>query len=227
MKPRVIQVYRLDGNNWFQLSRLKISLDWSEGSLCGRRWTSSNKSVFCDEINWQKEKRISLENEISPSVSAFYNAFKAELNLSESHLRSFFWVILLRLNFMCRLFGTLCLFHLHRRCWGIYTGTGVWIKNIFLYKYPNNSNPVVLPAYTAYENGTECSETSAHKIQTPGNHPKERIQHSEHGGSLKSRMNHICPSDLRKDWSNALWRHSSLIGYLNYRFRLRTELPWQ
>ena len=23
----------------------------------------------------------------------------------------------------------------------------------------------------------ECSETSAHKIQTPGNHPKERIQH--------------------------------------------------
>jgi hypothetical protein len=22
----------------------------------------------------------------------------------------------------------------------------------------------------------ECSETSAHKIQTPGNHPKERIQ---------------------------------------------------
>jgi len=24
---------------------------------------------------------------------------------------------------------------------------------------------------------SECSETSAHKIQTPGNHPKERIQH--------------------------------------------------
>jgi len=23
---------------------------------------------------------------------------------------------------------------------------------------------------------TECSETSAHKIQTPGSHPKERIQ---------------------------------------------------
>jgi len=26
-----------------------------------------------------------------------------------------------------------------------------------------------------YEYGTERSETSAHKIQTPGNHPKERI----------------------------------------------------
>jgi len=24
----------------------------------------------------------------------------------------------------------------------------------------------------------QCSETSAHKIQTPGNHPKERVQQS-------------------------------------------------
>jgi len=32
---------------------------------------------------------------------------------------------------------------------------------------------------------SECSETSAHKIQPPGNDPKERIQHSEHGESLK------------------------------------------
>jgi hypothetical protein len=34
---------------------------------------------------------------------------------------------------------------------------------------------------------TECSETLAQKIQTPGNHPKERKQHSEHGESMKSR----------------------------------------
>ena len=34
---------------------------------------------------------------------------------------------------------------------------------------------------------TECSETLAHKIQTPGNYPEERVQHSEHGKSLKSR----------------------------------------
>ena len=27
----------------------------------------------------------------------------------------------------------------------------------------------------AYEDGTECSETLAYKIQTPGNHPEERI----------------------------------------------------
>jgi len=32
---------------------------------------------------------------------------------------------------------------------------------------------------------TECSETSAYKIQTPGNYPKESIRHTEHGESLK------------------------------------------
>jgi hypothetical protein len=32
----------------------------------------------------------------------------------------------------------------------------------------------------------QCSETSVHKIQTPGNHPKEGIQHSGRGESLKS-----------------------------------------
>jgi len=35
---------------------------------------------------------------------------------------------------------------------------------------------------------TECSEMSAYKVHTPGNHPKESIHHSEHGESLKSRI---------------------------------------
>jgi hypothetical protein len=35
---------------------------------------------------------------------------------------------------------------------------------------------------------TLCSETSAYKIQTPGNYPEENIQHTEHGESLKSRI---------------------------------------
>jgi len=37
----------------------------------------------------------------------------------------------------------------------------------------------------------ECSEMSAYKIQTPGNYPKESIQDSEHGESLKSRTLHL------------------------------------
>jgi hypothetical protein len=35
---------------------------------------------------------------------------------------------------------------------------------------------------------TECSETSAYKIQTPGNYPEESRQHLEQGECLKSRM---------------------------------------
>jgi len=35
---------------------------------------------------------------------------------------------------------------------------------------------------------TECSETSAYKLQTPGYYPKESIQHTEHGENLKSRI---------------------------------------
>ena len=73
-------------------------------------------------------------------------------------LHAFFWVITRRLEFICRRFGTLCLFHL------LLTYTCLWRWN-------------------------ECSETSAYKLQTPGNYPKESIQHTEHGESLKSRTN--------------------------------------
>jgi hypothetical protein len=37
--------------------------------------------------------------------------------------------------------------------------------NIYLYKYPRNLAPVILPAYTTHEEGTDTVfETSAHKI---------------------------------------------------------------
>ena len=39
--------------------------------------------------------------------------------------------------------------------------------------------------------GTECSETSAYKIQTPGNYPEESIQHSDHGESSEIKNNVI------------------------------------
>ena len=37
----------------------------------------------------------------------------------------------------------------------------------------------------------ECSETLAYINQTPGNHPKENKQHSEHGESLKSKISNL------------------------------------
>ena len=59
----------------------------------------------------------------------------------------FFWVIPRRLNFICRRFGTL--FHLHRQ-------VGVkWQESFYTYLSMKMEQ-------------TECSETSAYKIQTPG-----------------------------------------------------------
>ena len=68
-------------------------------------------------------------------------------------LCSFFRAIPRRKNFMCGHFGTPCSFFIG----------GVNKNNILLVN-------------TTYEDGIECSETSAHKIQTPGNHPTESIQ---------------------------------------------------
>jgi hypothetical protein len=58
-----------------------------------------------------------------------------------------------------------------------------------LFKVRPFSNLVII-YLLAYEDETECSETSAYKIQTPGNYPEENIQHTEHGESLKSRNKH-------------------------------------
>ena len=94
------------------------------------------------------------------------------------------------------------LFHLRRQvgmkndwgweCWGIYTGKGVTRKqpkpNLFPYKYPNILNPSHSSYLPTYEDGTECYETSAYKIQTLGNYPEESIEHPERGEGLKSRI---------------------------------------
>ena len=44
----------------------------------------------------------------------------------------------------------------------------VWIPQLF--------STLVIIYLLAYEDETECSETSAYKIQTPGNYPEENIQ---------------------------------------------------
>jgi hypothetical protein len=119
----------------------------------------------------------------------------------------FFWVIPQRLNFTCRRFGTLCLFHFHRRlsissftsvipwltptralspshtspwppygslpsttcfftrtCHSFLLAQTIFEPNLFPYKYSyifKYNHPSYL---SAYEDGTECSETSAYKI---------------------------------------------------------------
>jgi hypothetical protein len=64
----------------------------------------------------------------------------------------------------------------------------IFEPDVFPYNTPTFSNLIHSSHQPAYEDGTECSETSAYNIQTSGNYPGESIQHSEHGESLKSRI---------------------------------------
>jgi len=45
--------------------------------------------------------------------------------------------------------------------------------------------------HTTYEDGTESSEMSAHKIQTPENHPQEIIQQDETGHVILFTASHV------------------------------------
>jgi len=52
--------------------------------------------------------------------------------------------------------------------------------------YPNYSQIYSFCTYLHIKmEQTECSETSAYKIQTSGNYPEENTQHTEHGENLK------------------------------------------
>jgi hypothetical protein len=62
----------------------------------------------------------------------------------------FFWAIPRRRNFIWRRCGRVCSVSRHRQI------------------------DVEWPHLPAYEDGTECSETSAYKIQTPGNLPRRK-----------------------------------------------------
>jgi len=57
------------------------------------------------------------------------------------------------------------------------TGSGYFRAKLFPYKYSSIFKPSHPSYLSAYEDGTNCSETSAYKIQALGNYPEESIQH--------------------------------------------------
>ena len=57
-------------------------------------------------------------------------------------------------------------------------GSGYFRAKLFLYKYPQHFSNLLILHLPAYEDGTQCSETSAYKIQTLRNYPEESIQHA-------------------------------------------------
>jgi hypothetical protein len=87
-------------------------------------------------------------------------------------LYSYYWVIPRRLNFTCRRFGIIRLFHLHR-----------WTGWFVLLTPPMKKE--------------ECSETSAHKIQTPGNHPRKNTTEKNTSRKLLTKIDtHSMPKNL-------------------------------
>jgi hypothetical protein len=103
--------------------------------------------------------------------------------------------------------------------------------NLFPYKYPIFSIPVILHTYLPMKmEQTECSETLALKLQMLVNNLEERIQHSKHSESLKSRnimfvsVGHFswlmknCNCDINV-WERGLrkYPHLSSSSFLNVR----------
>jgi hypothetical protein len=85
-------------------------------------------------------------------------------------LYSFPWVTPQRLDFMCRRLGTIC---------PIFIGES--LKSRIIHPHgKENARHIRL-----FEK-LQIKTMLAHKIQTLGNQPKDRIQHSEYGESLKS-----------------------------------------
>jgi len=55
------------------------------------------------------------------------------------------------------------------------TGSGHFRAKHFPLRIPLHFLNIVILHLSAYEDGTECSETLAYKIQKPGNYPEESI----------------------------------------------------
>ena len=97
---------------------------------------------------------------------------------------------------------------------GVFTREKFWLENSLSQTFsrtntPTFSNLVILHSYTPMKmEQTECSETSAYKIQTPVNYPEKNIQPTEHGESLKSSLVLFYGgSEKIQIWPQGLHRH--------------------
>ena len=71
-------------------------------------------------------------------------------------------------------------------------GSGYFRAKLFPYNNPTFLKPNSLYTHLpAYEDGTECSETSAYKIQTPGHYPEESIQLVQNYSEIRGLNNSI------------------------------------
>ena len=92
---------------------------------------------------------------------------------------------------------------------GICHPPSYWLRLFLSQTFSHINTPTFLkpshsPYLPAYEDGTECSEMLAYKIQISGNYPEESIQHSEHGESLKSRTKKLLHKTLPFAWTSGV-----------------------
>ena len=78
----------------------------------------------------------------------------------------------------------------------------------FPYKYSNILKPSHSSYLSAYEDGTECSETSAYKIQTPGNFPEKA--YSKKGTARK----YVCMYVGFKTFFYVVWHIDCIVSSL-------------
>jgi len=133
-------VYRCTVQNetnftWHQYCNFSEAAHWKlpDDCLVKPKHVAAFIVHFNVNSNILKQICCALVGVIKDGISQLY--FGKEVYMFRTDLLSlyaFFWVISRRLNFICRRFGTLCLFHLHRqigikdgwvwKCWSIYTG---------------------------------------------------------------------------------------------------------
>ena len=117
---------------------------------------------------------------------------------------SFFWAIPRRLNFMCRRFETFCLFHFIggvSRKNNRDENSRVFLSQTFTYintlEIPSRLFFLLTPPIKSEE--TECSETSAHKIQhVIWNLPKKRRLAVAVLGQMQFLFSKICSRGTKK-----------------------------
>ena len=121
--------------------------------------------------------------------------------------------------------------YLHRKRFGLKIASAPpsnWLKLFSSQTFSCINTPTssswlfFLPTLPTKMEQTKCSETSAHKIQKPGNHPDDRIQHSEQGKSLKSRKMLCCFNFLLNRTSHTegmkLYKRTNFFSPFKYEF---------
>ena len=106
---------------------------------------------------------------------------------SGTFVHKFQYFIFFLISNFCRVLNVVCFlmsnslaseFYMPSLSQSFQLAQSIFKPNLFPYKYPDILYPAILCTYPSMKmKQTEHSETSAYKIQTPGNYPEESTKH--------------------------------------------------